>query len=95
MVCPFVSYRGNPVWRQRHTVLVFEQAMFCVANKVATEGTWEFAGQSVILQPSGSHLALAVSEKDEVVSVEIDRRNGRGVPLKRTHVKAVGIVAAV
>ena len=74
LVCPFASHPDNPVWRQLHTVRAFENGLYVlVANKVGTEGKWQFAGQSMIVHPSGENLAVASAEKDEVILAEIDR----------------------
>lgn len=75
IICPFASHPGNPVWRQLHTVRAFENGAYVlVANKVGQEDEWKFAGQSMIIHPSGENLAVASDEKDEIIVADIDQR---------------------
>ncbi len=74
LICPFASHPDNPVWRQLHSVRAFENGSYLlVANKVGLEEAWEFAGQSLIVHPSGETLAIASAQEDDIIYADIDR----------------------
>ncbi len=72
-----VAPYGSPVrswWRELMVTRAFENGVYYApCNKVGREGDWTIGGRSMIVDPTGTVLAEAGEERDEIIFAELDR----------------------
>lgn len=54
------------------THAITNRVFVATANRIGTEGTLTFTGQSVIVSPTSDYLAMAGNDKEEIIWSEID-----------------------
>lgn len=74
IVGPFAT-PSLPVWAELMIARAFENGVYMApCNKVGTEDTWTFGGESMVVSPFGEVIHRASRTADEVFVVDIDRQ---------------------
>jgi N-carbamoylputrescine amidase len=77
IVIPFATPKNDPhIWFPMLMTRAYENGTYVAAcNKVGKEGDLIFTGESAIVSPSGTIMKQGDKEREEVISVSLDRSN--------------------